>query len=182
MSKTTPGPDPLAGWYALVPLGFTPGCRAPGTDQARAFLRARRQSAADGDAAEQDSWNRSVAWPSAGGWRGAEMNTEFSSPTWPRTDVRADGLFLLTGFPVAFSLTACGPVLCLHRRRARPARPALFQALPSASSASSRTTPCWRFPSSPDGADPERSGMAEEPFSTPSARSLVPSAAAWPWR
>jgi TRAP-type mannitol/chloroaromatic compound transport system permease large subunit len=56
--------------------------------------------------------------------------------------------FLLTGFPVAFSLAACGLLFGLIGMQAGIFPGTLFQALPLACSASCRTTRCSRSRSS----------------------------------
>jgi TRAP-type mannitol/chloroaromatic compound transport system permease large subunit len=62
--------------------------------------------------------------------------------------------FLLIGFPVAFSLGACGLFFAFIGIELNVLPEALMQACRCASTASCRTTRCWRFPSSPDGPDP----------------------------
>ena len=57
-------------------------------------------------------------------------------------------LFLLTGFPVAFALAACGLLFGFIGVEIGLLSPASSRRCRCASSASSRTTPCSRFPSS----------------------------------
>ena len=54
-------------------------------------------------------------------------------------------VFLLFGFPVAFSLGACGLFFGFIGIQLGLLPEALMQALPCGSSASCRTTPCWPF-------------------------------------